>query len=170
MSCYVAVVNSDYNQVTVFFPTLLPSGSWCHPRQKQLLKLLTRICSLHLAPPDFCIQRWYWKGQDFRMTLHIKQQQITAMRKYQTQIVTNQTVKTILVLYQHPRETDVAVFLWVNWDNQSCSLFLLTDCWSSFPWGEFIVIQLTISDVKYNTSLGFCFCFCFFERIRVEYC
>jgi hypothetical protein len=84
--------------------------------------------------------------------------------------VTNQTVKTILVLYQHPRETDVAVFLWVNWGNQSCSLFLLTDCWSSFPWGEFIVIQLTISDVKYNTSLGFCFCFCFFERIRVEYC
>ncbi|TKC39431.1 hypothetical protein EI555_008066, partial [Monodon monoceros] len=83
--------------------------SLCHPRQKQLLNLLKIICSLSLAPTDFYIQRQHQKGQDFKIAPHIKQHQIIAMMKYQTQIATNQTVKTILFLYQHPRETDLSV-------------------------------------------------------------
>lgn len=136
------------NQFTVFFHALFLSGSFCHLRQKQLLKLLKIICSLSLAPTDFCIQQQYQKGQDFKIAPHIKQHQIIAMMKYQTQIATNQTVKTILVLYLLPRETDLSVLRWVNWGNQSCSLFFLTDCWSFFLWAEFVVIKLTISDIK----------------------
>lgn len=135
-------------QFAVFFLALFLSGSLCHPRQKQLLKLLKIICSLSLAPTDFCIQRQYQKGQDFKIAPHIKQHQIIAMMKYQTQIATNQTVKTILVLYQHPRETDLSVLQWVNWGNQSGSLFFLPDCWNLFLWAEFIMIQLTISNIK----------------------
>lgn len=136
------------NQFTVFFHSLFLSGSLCHPRQKQLLKLLKIICSLSLAPKDFCIQQQYQKGQDLKTAPHIKQYQIIAMMKYQTQIATNQTVKTILVSYQHPRETDLSVLQWVNWGNQSCSLFFLTDCWSFSLWAEFIMTQLTISNIK----------------------
>lgn len=121
-------------QFTVFFHALFLSESLSHPRQKHLLKLLKIICSLSLAPPDFCIQRQYQKGQDFKIAPHIKQHRITAMMKYQTQIATNQTVETNLVLYQHPRETDLSVLQWVNWGNQSCSVFFLTDCWSFFLW------------------------------------
>lgn len=136
------------HQFTVFFPALFLSESLCHPRQKQLLNLLKIICSLSLAPTDFYIQRQHQKGQDFKIAPHIKQHQIIAMMKYQTQIATNQTVKTILFLYQHPRETDLSVLQWVNWGNQSCSLFFLTDCWSFFLWEEFIMSQLTISNIK----------------------
>lgn len=134
------------DQFTVLFLALFLSGSLCHFRQKQLLKLLKIICSL--APADFCIQQQYQKGQDFKIVPDIKQHQIIATMKYQTQIAANQTVKTILVLYQHPRETDLSVLQWVNWGNQSCSLFFLTDCWSFFLWAEFIMIHVTISDIK----------------------
>lgn len=112
-------------QFTVFVHALVLAGSLWHRRQKHLLKLLKITCNLGLAPTDVCIQRQYRKGQDLKIVPHIKQYQIIAMMKYQTYIATNQTVKTILVLYLHPRETDLSVLQRVNRGNQSCSLFFI---------------------------------------------
>lgn len=138
----------NINHFTVFFHALFLLGSLCHPRQKQLLKLLKITCSLSLAPTDCCFQQQYQKGQDFKIAPHIKQYQIIAMVKYQTRIATNQTGTTIPVLYQHPRETDLSVLWRVNRGNQSCALFFLTNCWSFSLWAEFIMLQLVISDIK----------------------
>lgn len=132
------------NQFTVFFHALFLPGSLCHPRQKQLLKLLKIICSLSLAPTDGCFQQQYQKGQDFKIAPHIKQHQIIAM-KYQTQIATNQTVKTIPVLYQHPRETDLSVLQQVNWGNQSCPLVFFNQLLKVFPLSRI-----------YNDSVDYC--------------
>lgn len=64
------------------------------------------IHNLSLGPTDFCIQQQFQKGQDSKLAPHIKEHQMRAMMKYQTLIATNETVEAILVLCQHPQETD----------------------------------------------------------------
>lgn len=55
--------------------------------QNQLLKVLKgskALDNFHLPITFACNQQWYQEGQDFKIVLHIKQNQFRAVMEYQT--------------------------------------------------------------------------------------